>query len=202
MKVVACECDPEFNNDERAEMLWKSFQQYRERLLPMVEDILGSNLEAEEVIQDAFLRAYRALPAFKGNSQLYTWVYRIAVNLAKNRRRSTFRRGESIALSDIEYEPNGSYLEMSPDSYLPFHNMIRQEIHKLLNISLSQLSPDIRQVVILRHCEDLSYEEIARMLQCPVGTVRSRLFRARRSLRSIINRSGENGFNLPEKDSD
>lgn len=202
MKVVACECDPEFNNDERAEMLWKSFQQYRAKLLPMVEDILGSNLEAEEVVQDAFLRAYRALPSFKGNSQLYTWVYRIAVNLAKNRRRSTFRRGESISLSDIEHEPNGSYLEMSPDSYLPFHNMIRQEIHKLLNISLSQLSPDIRQVVILRHCEDLSYEEIARMLQCPVGTVRSRLFRARRSLRSIINRSGENGFNLPEKDSD
>ena len=144
---------------------------------------------AEDVAQDAFVKAYRALGSFRGDSAFYTWLYRIAVNTARNTMASRQRR-------PLDYEADLSESEQSSvdarmkDTDTPEAAALSEEIHQTVNRAVEELPEDLRTAIILREIEGLSYEEIAAAMDCPVGTVRSRIFRAReaidRSLKPLL----------------
>jgi RNA polymerase sigma-70 factor (ECF subfamily) len=131
-----------------------------------------------DVAQEAFIKAYRALPSFRGESAFYTWLYRIGVNTAKNYLVSQGRRPPSV---DIDADEAG-YLEGESElkEYAtPEHLLVRDEIENTVQNAIEKLPEDLRTAITLRELDGLSYEEIAEKMNCPVGTVRSRIFRAR-----------------------
>jgi RNA polymerase sigma-70 factor (ECF subfamily) len=134
----------------------------------------------QDVVQDSFIKAYRSLPGFRGESQFYTWMYRIAVNTAKNHLASQKRRpGADVALEDAEFIDGGIYVQ---NNDTPEHELLREELAQVVSKALAQLPEEIRQAITLREMEGLSYEEIAEVMNSPVGTVRSRIFRAREAI--------------------
>ena len=137
--------------------------------------------EVNDVVQEAFIKAYRALEAFRGESAFYTWLYRIAVNTSKNYLLARNRRPPSfdVDLGDAENAELSSQLQNldSPDNILS-----RNELETVIDVAIKGLPADLRNALILREFEDLSYEQIADIMDCPVGTVRSRIFRAREAL--------------------
>lgn len=137
--------------------------------------------EVADVTQEAFIKAYRALPRFRGDSQFYTWLYRIAVNTAKNYLVSRSRRPPSsdVDLADAEYYSGNDRLK---DLGTPENQLFRDELEVVINRAMEDLPEDLRTAVTLREYEGLSYEDIAAVMDCPVGTVRSRIFRARESI--------------------
>jgi RNA polymerase sigma-70 factor (ECF subfamily) len=137
--------------------------------------------EVADVTQEAFIKAYRALPRFRGDSQFYTWLYRIAVNTAKNYLVSRSRRPPSsdVDLADAEYYSGNDRLK---DVGTPENQLFRDELEVVINRAMEDLPEDLRTAVTLREYEGLSYEDIAAVMDCPVGTVRSRIFRARESI--------------------
>ena len=137
--------------------------------------------EAQDVAQEAFIKAYRALPNFRGDSAFYTWLYRIAINTAKNYLVARNRRppDSDIAADEAEYYDGDSILK---DIHSPERDMLRDEIEQVVNRTLQQLPDDLRTALTLREFEGLSYEDIANVMDCPVGTVRSRIFRAREAI--------------------
>ena len=137
--------------------------------------------EVADVTQEAFIKAYRALPRFRGDSQFYTWLYRIAVNTAKNYLVSRSRRPPSsdVDLADAEYYYGNDRLK---DVGTPENQLFRDELEVVINRAMEDLPEDLRTAVTLREYEGLSYEDIAAVMDCPVGTVRSRIFRARESI--------------------
>jgi RNA polymerase sigma-70 factor (ECF subfamily) len=151
--------------------------------------LLRDPAEAEDVAQEAFVKAYRALGSFRGDSAFYTWLYRIAVNTARNTMAARQRR-------PLEYEADLSESEQSSvdarmkDTDTPEAAVLSEEIHQTVNRAVEELPEDLRTAIILREIEGLSYEEIAAAMDCPVGTVRSRIFRAReaidRSLKPLL----------------
>lgn len=169
--------------DVRAfEMLVVKYQRRIERLIGrMVRDV---DL-VSDIAQETFIRAYRALPQFRGDSAFYTWLYRIAVNTAKkalvDRRRDPLVTEAALSLSDDDDETSRRGMEPI-DMATPDALLASKEIAATVNAAIDALSEDLRQAITLREIEGLSYEEIADVMNCPIGTVRSRIFRAREAI--------------------
>jgi RNA polymerase sigma-70 factor (ECF subfamily) len=164
------------------EMLVVKYQRRIERLIGrMVRD---ADL-VQDIAQETFIRAYRALPQFRGDSAFYTWLYRIAVNTAKKalveRKRDPLVSESSLLSTDEGEEPSRVENELS-DGETPEAVLATKEIAATVNAAIDALSEDLRQAIVLREIEGLSYEEIADVMNCPIGTVRSRIFRAREAI--------------------
>ena len=162
---------------------------YQHKVLKLVQRYVRNPAEAEDIAQEAFIKAYRALPAFRGDSAFYTWLYRIAINTAKNALVASRRRPLSYDL-DLQ---DGSQVQAQmrlADTETPEALALTDEIRRTVNEAIEALPDDLRLAIVLRELEGLSYEDIARTMECPVGTVRSRIFRAReaidRSLREVF----------------
>ena len=152
---------------------------YQRRLARLISRFVRDAAEVEDVTQEAFIKAYRALPAFRGESAFYTWLYRIGINTAKNYLLAQGRRAPTTTAFDAEeaegFEEAGLLQEVST----PENELMSKQVVEVVNTSLQQLPDDLRTALTLREIEGLSYEEIAAVMNCPVGTVRSRIFRAR-----------------------
>jgi RNA polymerase sigma-70 factor (ECF subfamily) len=139
----------------------------------------------QDIAQETFIRAYRALPQFRGDSAFYTWLYRIAVNTAKKalveRKRDPLVNESALLSSEDGEEPSRVENELS-DGSTPDAVLASKEIAATVNAAIDALSEDLRQAIVLREIEGLSYEEIADVMNCPIGTVRSRIFRAREAI--------------------
>lgn len=154
------------------------FSRYQGKIFGLVTRYVRDRQEVEDVVQEAFIKAFRALPRFRGDSQFYTWLYRIAINTAKNHLVARARRppGSDIDADDAEsYEPMRQV--ENPESELA-----RDQLSKVIHQAIADLPDDLRSAVTLREFDGMSYEQIAEIMECPVGTVRSRIFRARESI--------------------
>jgi RNA polymerase sigma-70 factor, ECF subfamily len=166
--------------DKRAfELLVTKYQRKLGRLLSrMVRD----PAEVEDVTQEAFIKAYRALPSFRGDSAFYTWLYRIAINTAKNYLVALGRRAPTSTEFNHEDAENFEEAEALRDSSTPESELHGKQIAETVNRAMDALPEDLRKAITLREIEGLSYEEIANLMNCPIGTVRSRIFRAREAI--------------------
>ena len=151
---------------------------YQHKIFGLISRFIKDSHEVQDVAQEAFIKAYRALPNFRGDSAFYTWLYRIAINTAKNHLVSRGRRPpeRDVDVADAEYYDSGSALR---DLENPENALMGQELEKVVNDAIKELPDDLRSAVTLREFDGLSYEDIAEIMDCPVGTVRSRIFRAR-----------------------
>jgi RNA polymerase sigma-70 factor (ECF subfamily) len=158
---------------------------YQHKVLSIVGRFVRDSHEAQDVAQEAFIKAYRALKNFRGDSAFYTWLYRIAVNTAKNHLVSRGRRPPTtdVDAEEAEYYSGSDSLK---DVDTPENNLFRDELHEVVHKAIANLPEDLRTAVTLREMEGLSYEDIADIMGCPVGTVRSRIFRAREAIDKCI----------------
>ena len=154
---------------------------YQHRILSLVGRFIGDFAEAQDVTQEAFIKAYRALPNFRGDSAFYTWMYRIAVNTAKNHLVS---KGRKTPTHDIDPDDAEFFGDHSPmrDIDTPDGLLQRDQLRKVVFSAIEELPEDLRMAITLRELDGLSYEEIAEAMDCPIGTVRSRIFRAREAI--------------------
>ncbi len=154
---------------------------YQYKVHAIVARFIRDRDEVSDVVQEAFIKAYRALPKFRGDSQFYTWLYRIAVNTAKNYLVARSRRppASDVDLDDAEYYSGSEQLK---DFGSPENQLFRDELEKVIKQAIVELPEDLRTAVTLREYEGLSYEDIASVMNCPVGTIRSRIFRGRESI--------------------
>jgi RNA polymerase sigma-70 factor (ECF subfamily) len=156
-------------------------RKYQHRIVKLVTRYVHDSSEALDVAQEAFIKAYRAIPGFRGDSAFYTWLYRIAINTAKNYRVAENRRplDNSVDLQDPEqYEVQARLRDLDT----PEHLLLTEEIQRTVEHAIEELPEDLRTAIVLRELEGMSYEEIAETMSCPVGTVRSRIFRAREAI--------------------
>ncbi|QOC24176.1 RNA polymerase sigma factor RpoE [Wenzhouxiangella sp. AB-CW3] len=154
---------------------------YQHKIISLISRYVSDHAEAMDVAQEAFIKAYRALPRFRGDSAFYTWIYRIAINTAKNH---LVAQGRRPPLSDVDAQDAEQF---QVDTRLkeqdsPEHELLRQEIERTINEAIADLPEDLRVAITLREMEGMSYEEIATTMDCPIGTVRSRIFRAREAI--------------------
>jgi RNA polymerase sigma-70 factor (ECF subfamily) len=151
---------------------------YQHKVANLVSRYVKNQSDVPDIVQEAFIKAYRALPNFRGDSAFYTWLYRIAVNCAKNHMVASNRKppGTDIEVEDAEIYDSGEALR---ENASPEKLLLTNEIKKVIFDTIDQLPEDLRTAINLRELEGLSYEEIASVMECPVGTVRSRIFRAR-----------------------
>jgi len=158
---------------------------YQYKVHAIVSRYINDFDEVNDVVQEAFIKAYRALKNFRGDSQFYTWLYRIAVNTAKNYLVARNRRppASDVEVEDAEYYAGSDGLK---DVDSPENMLFRDELEKVVDQAITQLPEDLRTALTLREFEGLSYEDIASVMDCPVGTVRSRIFRAREAVDSHI----------------
>ncbi|PPE75836.1 RNA polymerase sigma factor RpoE [Solimonas fluminis] len=159
-------------------------RKYQYKIIQLVSRLVG-DADAPDVAQETFIKAFRALNGFKGNSAFYTWLYRIGINTAKNHLVSRGRRpaGSDIDIADAELYGHTEHLS---DVDTPEAVLLTEEIkHKVAEV-ISGLPPDLRKAITLRELDGLSYEEIAEIMDCPIGTVRSRIFRAREAIDAVI----------------
>ena len=154
---------------------------YQHRVLKLVSRFVNDAAEAEDVAQEAFLKAYRALPSFRGDSAFYTWLYRIAINTAKNALVAHKRRPVDFDL-DLQDPEQFERQARLKEADTPEGVLLTDEIRDVVEKAMEQLPEDLRTAIVLRELEGLSYEEIAEAMDCPVGTVRSRIFRAREAI--------------------
>lgn len=157
---------------------------HQHKVVQLVTRLVGEG-DAPDVAQEAFIKAYRALPRFKGESAFYTWLYRIAINTAKNYLVSRTRRPswQDIDVQDAELF---GHTEQMSDIDTPEAELLTAEIRKAVADAIRTLPPDLRQAITLRELDGLSYEEIAEVMDCPIGTVRSRIFRARAAVDQVL----------------
>ena len=154
------------------------FLRYQHKIHGLVARYVPAQEEVEDVVQEAFIKAYRALPRFRGESAFYTWLYRIAVNTSKNHLVSRARRPQGVELDAGE----GEVAEALKDSEDPESALRRDELQAVVDHAIGDLPEDLRAALTLREFDGLSYEQIAVVMDCPVGTVRSRIFRAREAV--------------------
>lgn len=168
-------------------------QKYQRKLARLLSRFVRDPAEVEDVSQEAFIKAYRALPSFRGDSAFYTWLYRIGINAAKNYLASKGRRAPTITGFDAEEAEGFDGGEHLRDINTPESMMMSKEIARAVNEAMQGLQEDLRTAIQLRELDGLSYEEIATIMNCPIGTVRSRIFRARdaisEKLRPLIDAS-------------
>lgn len=161
---------------------------YQRKVLRLVSRIVRDPSEVEDVVQEAFVKAYRALPQFRGESAFYTWLYRIAVNTAKNHLVSLGK--QPIPMTDLtpDEDDTESFEARSvvTDNQTPESLLLSRQIAETVNQSIESLPAELRTAITLREIEGLSYEEIAEAMNCPIGTVRSRIFRARESISAAL----------------
>jgi RNA polymerase sigma-70 factor, ECF subfamily len=153
-------------------------RKYQHKVVGVISRYISDWSECQDVAQETFIRAYRAIAAFRGDSQFYTWIYKIATNTAKNYLVSQGRRPptDDIAIDDAVLLDGGTRLK---DGATPERELMRQEIEQTVFDTVEQLPEDLKIAITLREVDGLSYEEIAETMNCPIGTVRSRIFRAR-----------------------
>ncbi|NDY94463.1 RNA polymerase sigma factor RpoE [Wenzhouxiangella limi] len=154
---------------------------YQHKIISLVSRYVSDHAEAMDVAQEAFIKAYRALKRFRGDSAFYTWLYRIAINTAKNYLVAQSRRPpqSDVDAGDAEQYQVDSRLK---DRASPEHELLREEIEQTIHDAIAELPEDLRIAITLREMEGMSYEEIATTMECPIGTVRSRIFRAREAI--------------------
>ena len=174
-------------------------RKYQHKLVKLVMRYVRNPAEAEDIAQEAFIKAYRALPQFRGDSAFYTWLYRIAINTAKNavvsRDRSPIEY--NIDRNDATEEPYDMQGRMK-DSETPEGLVLTDEIRSTVNAAIEALPEDLKTAIVLRELDGLSYEEIAAAMDCPVGTVRSRIFRAREAIDRRLREVFEGGLGRTE----
>ncbi|KMN33134.1 MULTISPECIES: RNA polymerase sigma factor RpoE [Chromobacterium] len=155
---------------------------YQRRLARLLSRFIRDGADIEDVTQEAFVKAYRALPSFRGESAFYTWLYRIGINTAKNFLSASGRR--PVVNSEIEDEDGESFDMASqlPDLNTPETELMNKEILATVNAAVEALPEELRTAISLREMDGLSYDEIAKVMDCPIGTVRSRIFRAREAI--------------------
>ena len=164
-------------------------RKYQHKIIKLVTRYVHDSSEALDVAQEAFIKAYRAIPGFRGDSAFYTWLYRIAINTAKNYLVAENRRplDHSVDLQDPEQHEVQARLR---DMDTPERLLLTEEIQHTVETAIQELPEDLRTAILLREIDGMSYEEIAQAMSCPVGTVRSRIFRAREAidgkLRSLL----------------
>ena len=156
-------------------------RKYQHRIVALIGRYVSDWSECQDVAQEAFLRAYRALGSFRGDAQFYTWLHRIAVNTAKNHLVANGRRPptDDIDVADAEQYDSGIRLR---DNDTPERELMRQQMEQTVMRAVEALPEELRTAITLREVEGLSYEEIAARMDCPIGTVRSRIFRAREAI--------------------
>ena len=156
-------------------------RKYQHRIAKLVSRFVSDRSEVEDVTQEAFIKAYRAIGGFRGDSAFYTWLYRIAINTAKNYLVSQGRRPPTtdVDADDAELTDAGVNLR---DNMTPERHMLTAEIAETVERAMANLPDDLRTAIVLREIDGLSYEEIAAVMECPIGTVRSRIFRAREAI--------------------
>ena len=153
-------------------------RKYQHKLVSVISRYVNDWSECQDVAQETFIRAYRAIGNFRGDSQFYTWIYKIAINTAKNHLVSQGRRPpkDDISVDDAVLLDGGAWLK---ERATPEHELLRQEIEQTVFDTVEQLPEELKTAITLREVDGLSYEEIAEKMGCPIGTVRSRIFRAR-----------------------
>jgi len=154
---------------------------YQHKIISLISRYVSDHAEAMDVAQEAFIKAYRAIGRFRGDSAFYTWLYRIAINTAKNHLVAQSRRPPQ---SDVDAQDAEQY---QVDSRLkeqdsPEHDALKGEIEQTIHAAIADLPEDLRVAITLREFDGMSYEDIARSMECPIGTVRSRIFRAREAI--------------------
>jgi len=155
---------------------------YQRKLGRLLSRFIRDPAEVEDVAQEAFIKAYRALPSFRGDSAFYTWLYRIGINTAKNYLVALGRRAPTVTEFDADEAEGFEDGEQLRDINTPESLLMSQEIAETVNRAMEDLPEDLRSAITLREIEGLSYEEIATIMDCPIGTVRSRIFRAREAI--------------------
>lgn len=172
---------------------------YQHRIVKLVMRYVHNPAEAEDVAQEAFIKAYRALPQFRGDSAFYTWLYRIAINTAKNALAS---RERSPVAYDADHDAGDEAYDVQArmkDPDTPEGLVLTEEIRATVNAAIEALPEDLRTAIVLRELEGLSYEEIAAAMDCPVGTVRSRIFRAREAIDRRLREVFDGGLGRTEE---
>ena len=162
------------------------FTKYQRRVSRLVSRFVRSDAEVEDIVQESFIKAYRALGSFRGDSAFYTWLYRIAVNTAKNYLVAASKR--PISLTQFEKNDDDDFEEdhFMSDASTPESELITKQIAETVNKTMNELPADLREAIMLREIEGMSYEDIADSMGCPIGTVRSRIFRAREAISQKI----------------
>ena len=158
---------------------------YQVRVSKLVSRFLRNQSDVPDVVQEAFIKAYRALPNFRGDSAFYTWLYRIAINTAKNHLVAQSRKSPANSIDAQEAEDYGAS-EWLNEYASPEREALAAELESTIHRAMGELPPDLREAITLREIEGLSYEDIAAVMDCPIGTVRSRIFRAREAIDSRL----------------
>jgi len=168
---------------------------YQRKLARLLSRFIRDSTEVEDVTQEAFIKAYRALPTFRGDSAFYTWLYRIGINTAKNYLVAMGRRAPTTTDIDSEEAEGFEDGDQLRDLNTPENEMASRQIAETVNQTLAELPDELRTAITLREIEGLSYEDIANIMSCPIGTVRSRIFRAREAiaarLRPLLGTQGD-----------
>ncbi len=156
-------------------------RKYQPKVVKLVARYLRDPSEALDIAQETFLKAYRALPGFRSDSAFYTWLYRIAINTAKNHLAAQARRPPAEDIDSGDAEQLGGESDLK-DLATPERLLLTEEIERTVREAIEELPEELRTAIVLRELEGLSYDEIAEVMECPVGTVRSRIFRAREAI--------------------
>jgi RNA polymerase sigma-70 factor (ECF subfamily) len=177
-------------------------RRYQHKVVKLVMRYVRNQTEAEDIAQEAFIKAYRALPRFRGDSAFYTWLYRIAINTAKNALAARARNPVQFDLDRGDGRDDGDapfdLQDRMTDTATPEALALTEEIRATVTSAIEQLPEDLRTAIMLRELEGLSYEEIATAMDCPVGTVRSRIFRAREAVDARLREIFDGGLGRGE----
>ena len=157
-------------------------QKYQRKLGRLLSRFIRDPAEVEDVAQEAFIKAYRALPAFRGDSAFYTWLYRIGINTAKNHLMALGRRAPTSTEVEAEEAEGFDDGEQLRDINTPESVLLSNEIARTVNATIEKLPEELRRAIQMRELEGMSYEDIAQAMGCPIGTVRSRIYRAREAI--------------------
>jgi len=174
-------------------------RKYQHKVVKLVLRYVRNPAEAEDIAQEAFIKAYRALPQFRGDSAFYTWMYRIAINTAKNSLASRDRSPIRYDLDLTDPEESHSVQARLQDPDTPEGMALTEEIRLIVNSAIDALPEELKTAIVLRELDGLSYEEIAAAMECPVGTVRSRIFRAREAIDKRLREVFEGGLGRTEE---